>query len=260
MPGLGDRPNLGVLIQWVANAHLVEQGTDLLGQRLLDRALDDQTTATDATLPGVETDAKDDRVGCSIQVGIGEHHLRVLAAQFQTDLLHVARSRCHGQATDFGGPGEGHHIDVGMFADRLAKHRTRAGEHIEHSVRQAGVLHQPGQHQCGTGGQLAGLGHHGAAGSENERQTLGEDEEREVPGRDQADHADRLAGDQAEQAIAKVVEAVAVQCTGLPSGIFPDASGAQYFAPRLADWLAGLQGFAKRQGFAVLADQLSRAQ
>ena len=83
-----------------------------------------------------------------------------------------------------------------------------------------------------------------------------EDEEGEIPRRDQADDADRLASDQSEHLVAKIVEGLAMQHPRRAGGIFVDVGGALDFAARLADRLAGLQRFEQRQFVDARADAL----
>ncbi|MCY1496866.1 hypothetical protein D9M68_308170 [compost metagenome] len=142
-----------------------------------------------------------------------------------------------------------------MFGNRLSDHRTAAGNDIQHPGGQAGFRRQRGKFEGGPGSQLAGLDYDGAACGQHERQSFGEDEEREVPGRDQTHYPDRLAGDETEQVVTQVVEAVALQGPRQASGVLPDAGCGDHFATGLGNGLAGLQGFAQRQVIAALPDQ-----
>ncbi|MNY31716.1 hypothetical protein D3C86_1658900 [compost metagenome] len=119
---LGDRTDLRRLFQRVADPHFFDQRHYFFGQLLFDAAMHHQAAATDAALAGVEANAEDNRIGRCIQISVGEDDLRIFAAQFQADFLHVAGSGGHGQATDFSGAGERHHVDVSMFGNRLAHH------------------------------------------------------------------------------------------------------------------------------------------
>ena len=89
-------------------------------------------------------------------------------------------------------------------------------------------------------GHLGRLDHRGAAGGERERQFLADDEEGEIPRRDDRDDADRFAQHDAQRAVAEIVVALAVQVAGERGGIAPDIDGAADFAARLGDRLAGL--------------------
>ena len=85
------------------------------------------------------------------------------------------------------------------------------------------------------------LDHRGAAGGEREGQFLADDQEREIPRRDDRDDADRLAQHHAEHGVAQRVVAFAVQVAGERCGIAPDVGGAGDLALCLGDRLAGLQ-------------------
>ncbi len=78
-----------------------------------------------------------------IHIGIGEHDVRALAAQFERDALQVRlRRRLHDQMADFGRTGEGDLVDVHVPRDRGAGGRAVARQHIDHAFREAGFHDQ----------------------------------------------------------------------------------------------------------------------
>ena len=242
-----DRAELSARIERIADAHPGQLFGDELFECRGDRAFDNKPAAADAALAGVEAHAEYDPVGGILEVGIGKDDLRVLAAELQAELLEVAGRSLQRPPACRRRAGEGHHVDVGMLGDRLSDLGAEPCDDVEHAGGQS-CLGQDVRHDERRGrGEFGGLANDRAAGGQNERHTFGEDEEREIPRRDQAHDADRLARDQTEDAVAKIVEGLAMQHPRRAGGIFVDVGRALDFAARLADRLAGLQRFEQRQ-------------
>ena len=90
-----------------------------------------------------------------------------------------------------------------------------------------------GQHDRGRGRHFGGLDHAGAARRQREGQFLRQDPEREVPGRDDADHADRIAQHDTERVFTEGVVAVAVQVARQGRRVVPQVGRAFDFGERL---------------------------
>ncbi|CAM5244330.1 hypothetical protein STENM223S_09817 [Streptomyces tendae] len=96
-----------------------------------------------------------------------------------------------------------------MFGERLTGDRTEAGDQVEDTRRDAGLVHGLGEELGGERGVLGGLEHDGAAGGEG-RGGFGDDlVERVVPRGDRADHADRFVVARSELPIRSSTEYVA---------------------------------------------------
>ena len=73
---------------------------------VLDRALDQQPAAGDAGLAHVLEGAIDRAGERRLEVGVGEDHVRVLAAELERDPLERRGAGTHDQAPDLGRAGE----------------------------------------------------------------------------------------------------------------------------------------------------------
>ena len=94
--------------------------------------------------------------------------------------------------------GERHQVDPGVLGERCTGARAGAEHEVADPGRQPGLVEQAHQVYGGVGRQLAGLEHERVAGREAGRDLPGDLEQRVVPGRDQAAHADRLVHDPAD--------------------------------------------------------------
>ena len=103
---------------------------------------------------------------------------------------------------------------------------------------------------------LARLDDAGAARRERERQLLRDDQQREIPWRDDRDDADRLAQHEAEPVRAQRGVALAVQRARQRGGIAPDVGGALDLADRLRDRLARFQAVEMGEEIAVAVDRV----
>src|SRR6218665_789238 len=112
------------------------------------------------------------------------------------------------------------------------------------------------QPQRRAAGGLRRLDDGGAARGQDERQPLGQDEERKVPWRDPAHHAQRLAQHHGQHAFAEVVVRVALHHARRAGSEAPHIDRAVDLADRLGDRLAGLQRFDQAQLVGVGRDQV----
>ena len=104
---------VAVVAAALTQAHLA----DLLGQLgdelVVDRLLDVDAFDRDADLPGVGEPAVDDAVNGPVEIGVGEHERRVLAAQFQAVGDQAFGALLGDGAAGPGGAGELDVVDVG---------------------------------------------------------------------------------------------------------------------------------------------------
>src|SRR3954471_3422128 len=82
-----DRADVGVLVEWVADAQRRETALELVDDRLVDRFLDEQARAGAAHVPLVEVDAVDDALDRLVERGVVEDDVRSLAAELERQLL-----------------------------------------------------------------------------------------------------------------------------------------------------------------------------
>ena len=193
--------------------------------------------------PVLKSDAKGHPIGGILEIGIGKDDLRVLAAQFEAKFLEVRARRLKAGAAHGGGAGEGQHVDVHMFRQCLADGAARAGHHVVAAIGQARLLQDLAKDQRRGRSDLRRFGDDGAARGKDEGHAFAENEEGEVPGRDESHDADGLTGDEAEHLVPEIVEAVAVERASDPGGIAEDRDAAPHLAARLRDRFAVFQRF-----------------
>ena len=112
MSVLGSRP--GPIFRLRANSATPEVNSSKIA------VLDQQSGAGRARLAVVEQEPAGDARYRGFEVGVGEDHLRALAAEFQRDLLQVAGRGGDDLLADLGGTGEGDLVDVGVRGQRGA--------------------------------------------------------------------------------------------------------------------------------------------
>ena len=137
-----------------------------------------------------------------VQVGVGEDDVRALAAQLERDALQrVGR----GLLDDLGRvdvPGEGDLVDVGMRDQGRAGGLAEAVDDVDDAGREAGFEGQLGDAQGGQRRLLGRLHHDRVAAGQGRAPLPGQHQQREVPGDDLADDADRLPQRVREEAAA----------------------------------------------------------
>ena len=215
-----------------------------LGQRrdeaVVDALGDDQARGRGAALPGREIRALHRDVHRGRQVGVVQHHERVLAPHLELELRHARDRLLRDRPAGLHRPGEADRGDVGVVHERVADHRPGAHHEVEHAGRNAGGGEDVGQHPGATRRPLRRLEHDGVAERERRRDLPGRDRDREVPRRDQADDADRLAGDLDVDAGTDRRQLLAGQPQHLAGEELEDVPGAHRLADALGQRLAFL--------------------
>ena len=128
-----------------------------------------------------------------LEVGVGEDHVRRLAAELERDLLEVAGSRLDDQLADLGRAGERDLVDAVVRGQSRRRRPPNPVTMLTTPVGQPGLLHQLAEAQRRQRRLLGGLEHDGAAARQRRRELPCRHQQREVPRDDLADHADRLA-------------------------------------------------------------------
>ena len=117
-----------------------------------------------------------------------------------------------------------------------------SGHDVDDTLRHAGFLQDFAENERGTGAEFRGLYNRGAAGRQRERQLLTDNQEREIPGRDDRHDTDRLTQNNTERAVTERIIAFAMQISGKCGGITPDIDGTGDFTTHLGNRLSGLDG------------------
>src|SRR6266702_6016910 len=170
-------------VKRIADRHgggpLAYRSEEIIGYRFMQY----DAAASIAAFTGVEIGAEYHRIERGIEIGVREYDLRVLAAELHRYLLQARGGDRHRRFADTSRAGEGDYVDPRIGGERRPDVGPLTDENIDHTWWQADFKQEPTQMQCGGGGEFAGLDHRGAAGSKREWQLLADDEEREIPGR-----------------------------------------------------------------------------
>ena len=185
-----DRPDVGVLVERVAEPQRREPRLQPVDDLLVDALLHQQPRSGAADVPLVEEDAVDDALDGLVDRRVVEDDVRGLAAELEGDLLAGSGDRLGDLATHGGRPGERDLVDVRMPHQRRAR-LAGAGDDVDDPVRELGLLHDLGEQQRGQRGGLGGLQHDGVARGERRGDLPGEHEQREVPRDDLRGDAER---------------------------------------------------------------------
>ncbi len=214
-------------------------GAGALGQRLhvavVERAGDDVAAGGDAGLALVVPGGPGADHRGVVDVGVVEHHERVVAAELERAVLELAARDLGDLAAGAGGAGEVDHRDVGVGDERLADLDV-----ARHDLEQAGG--EPGRGED-LREQQAAADRRLRRGLEDDRVAEGErrgddahaEDQREVPWRDAADDAARDALDEA-------LAAGRVRRDDLGRGARRERRRLEELVLRAADLVGGLAG------------------
>ena len=108
----------------------------------------EQARASAAGLALVEEDAARRAGDGAVEVGVGEHDRRRLAAKLERDLLEVARRGLHDQLAHLGRAGESYLVHEIMCSERSAGGLAVAGQDIDDTGRETGLQYQLGESEC----------------------------------------------------------------------------------------------------------------
>ena len=167
-------------------------GLEQLEEPVVDAPLHQDAAARAAVLTGVvEHRARRRRRGL-LEVGVGEHDVRGLAAEFERDGLERAGAAGRDIRPHLGRAGEHDLAHVGMRDEALPDDRARPGDDLEQALGQPGLERELAEAHRRERGELGGLEHDRVAGGERRREAPRRDRHREVPRHDDADDAVRL--------------------------------------------------------------------
>ena len=152
----------------------------------------EQPRAGDAGLALVEEDPAERAARGRIQVGVGEHDVRALAAELERDALQPVDGGPDDLLAGGGLTGERDLAHARMPHQRRAD--VGAADHDVHDAgREPGLVHQLHQAKRRERRQLRRLDHDRASRRERRSELVADLEQREVPRGDRRDHAHRLA-------------------------------------------------------------------
>ena len=143
MVGRDQGAGLGRLVGPVAQPDPVGPPRQLLDEAVVDAVLDDQPAAGRTDLAAVQERGGQRVVDRGLEVGVGEHDVRALAAELERDALHVDGSRGHDRLSAGEASGERHEVDVGTLGERLPDAVARPEHEVDDALRDARLLEEP---------------------------------------------------------------------------------------------------------------------
>ena len=158
---------------------------------------------------------------------------------------------------DRGGANEADGFHIGVHQQRVHRFLVPL-HHIEHAVRQSGLLEQIGNEERGRRVERAGLEHKGVARGNRDREHPHGHHDRKVEGRDARHHTQRLAHGPVVDAGGHLLGVVALEQLRDASGKLDDLDAPRDLALRIGEHLAVLGGDHVRQRVFVLVKQLQK--
>ncbi len=186
-----ERAHVGVLLLREAEHQGFRPGFQRSDEAIEDRPLDVHALGREAHLPGIGEDRVRHSGDRCVEVAIGEDDAGILAAQLEGDRLHGRRDRFHDRRARCGFAGEGDPVYFRVRGDELARRIGSEAVHdVVHARRHAGLVHDLGEQGRGRGRFFRRFRDDGIAAGERRCELPGEEQKRQVPGCDHADHAE----------------------------------------------------------------------
>ncbi|GAD23998.1 hypothetical protein AVS7_03758, partial [Acidovorax sp. MR-S7] len=193
-----------------AHAQGLEGVAQALQEGFVDGALDEHARAGRAGLARVLHDGVDQHGHGGVQVGVGEDHLRALAAQLQRHRAVALGGGLLDQRAHLGAAGEADVVDAGVARQRVAHLVPVAGHDVERAGRKAHLRRELRHAQQGQARVFCGFDHAHVARGQRAAHAAAEDLHGVVPRHDMAGHAMRLAPGEHAEAVG-VGDGLAVQ-------------------------------------------------
>ena len=138
--------------------------------------MDEQPRPRDAGLSGSAEDGGCGTLSCTVEIGIGEHDVRRLAAELQGHRDEVPAGIGSDQGTRLGSAGEADVVDAGKARHSRAGLRG-AGHDVDDTARETGLERQTCHLQGGSGCVLGWFDDHAVARRESRRELVGQQRE-----------------------------------------------------------------------------------
>ena len=167
--------------------------TNQLEKPVVGRLLDEDARASTAVLARVVEDRVRGGRGGSVEIRVREDDVGRLAAELERHALDRPGGALHDESPDLGRAGEADLRDVGMLDESLPDDRALPDEDVHDALGDPGLEAELGEPQRGERRQLCRLEHDGVPARERRPELPARDVEREVPGDDEPDDAERLA-------------------------------------------------------------------
>src|SRR5215472_2337991 len=197
----------------------------LFHEFVIDLVFDEQARARAADLALVEEEPEMAAFNRLLHVGIGENNVRAFSTQFQASTLEVGFSgRLQDESAHFCRAGKGDFVDVHVIGDRRSSGRSITRKNIDYACREARLLNQFSNLQCGERSLLGGFEHDRVAGGQSRSEFHPIHEKREIPWSDLADDTHGLMSRVAEiitvngNRLALILVGPSREVTELPEG------------------------------------------
>ncbi len=188
-----ERTEARVLIEGIAGRHFLRALSQLLDHLRMHRFLNQETRSGGAHFALAVEDPRLRPAHGSFQVGVGEYDVGTLAAELHGDALVRRGGHFHDLPAHLRRSRKGDLVDVGMSHERGSSSGAAARHHVERSRRQSRLERDLGKEQGRERGLRRRLQDNRAPRREGRGKLPTRDVEREIPGHDRADDADRLA-------------------------------------------------------------------
>ncbi len=200
-----ERPQLGCLVEGIADADLPGPRRDRLHEVLVHRLLDEQARPGRAALAVEREDLGHDGVDGSVEVRVREHDDRRLAAELEREPLERRSGVRHDGRAGRRLAGERDQVDAGMGDERRAGRLAEAVHDVEDALGQTDLVHQLGEPSGGQRRPLGRLEDDRVPGREARRDPPRRQHQRSVPGHDQPGDAHRLVDRVVDELVADLV-------------------------------------------------------
>ena len=187
-----DRAHEGPGIEWIPDRGEFDHRHESFEHGVVDVAMHEESGGQGASLSGQRREAERRHGDGPVEIGVGEHQVRRLPAEFEGQRGECLRRRLHHPGRRRPAPGEADLGDVGVPHQGVAG-LGPAGDHVEDTGRQAGFERQLGETVRAERRQLGRLGDDRVAGGQRGCRLLPHAHHRAVPRWDHADDAVRLA-------------------------------------------------------------------
>ncbi len=179
-----------------ASASPTRRADDLRGQRahkaIVNPVGHDDSARSRASLAGGEKRAVERALNRAVEIAVIQHDERILAAHLQLHACLMRHRRAGDASTNALRTGKRNRRDIRMQREHVAR-RAAADHEVEHALRRAGLVNDLRHRKGDRRRQRRGLHHDRVAERQRGRALPRRNRDREIPGRDQADDAERLA-------------------------------------------------------------------
>src|ERR1019366_6131574 len=187
------RTHLDGLVETVADFDVLRTRHEVIDKLGVNAFLHDDAAGGGAALSGGAESAPESAFDGKVEVRIVEHDHRILAAEFERTVLEALGRRGPHDSADLRRARKRDGTDHRMLGQRRADFRAEAGHDVDDAFRDAGIGKRLDQVEGGERSVLRRLDHAGVAADDGGQQLPRRDCHGEIPGRDHAADADRLA-------------------------------------------------------------------